>query len=96
MDVAIGELKNQIDVTLLEDTQRRWMSDSHNSLREFYKTDVIPMSESLSKNLKELQQELIEEVTDIQIKDKNKAKRTKPSTRLEEQMKPRTYSSLLG
>ncbi|GJT94806.1 retrovirus-related pol polyprotein from transposon TNT 1-94 [Tanacetum coccineum] len=33
MVVAIGELKNQIDVTLLEDTQRRWMSDSHNSLR---------------------------------------------------------------
>ncbi|GKD09991.1 hypothetical protein Tco_1189676 [Tanacetum coccineum] len=37
--VAISELRNRIDVTLLEDIQRRWMSDSQNSLREFYKTD---------------------------------------------------------
>nr|GEV15946.1 hypothetical protein [Tanacetum cinerariifolium] len=37
------------------------MSDSQNSLREFYKTNVIAMPDSLSTNLKELQQELIEE-----------------------------------
>ncbi|GJS32373.1 retrovirus-related pol polyprotein from transposon TNT 1-94 [Tanacetum coccineum] len=41
------------------------MSDSQNSLREFYKTDVIPMSVSLSNTLKELQQELIEEVHEM-------------------------------
>ncbi|GJT71800.1 hypothetical protein Tco_1031086 [Tanacetum coccineum] len=63
--LAIGELRNRIDVTLLEDTQRRWMSDSQNSLREFYKTIVIPMSESFSKTLKELQQELIEVVQEM-------------------------------
>ncbi|GJR77353.1 retrovirus-related pol polyprotein from transposon TNT 1-94 [Tanacetum coccineum] len=44
-----------------ENRKQRWMSDSQNSLREFYKTDVISMSGSLSENLKELQQELIEE-----------------------------------
>ncbi|GJR73597.1 retrovirus-related pol polyprotein from transposon TNT 1-94 [Tanacetum coccineum] len=38
------------------------MSDSQNSLRKFYKTDVILMLVSLSKTLKELQQELIKEV----------------------------------
>ncbi|GJX47811.1 hypothetical protein Tco_0273001 [Tanacetum coccineum] len=43
------------------------MSDSQNSLREFYKTDVIPMSASLSKNLKELK-ELIEEKNEL-VKD---------------------------
>ncbi|GJZ65469.1 hypothetical protein Tco_0622165, partial [Tanacetum coccineum] len=62
MGLAIGDLRNRIDDTLLEDTQRRWMSHSQNSLREFYKTNVILMSESLSKTLKELQQELNEEV----------------------------------
>ncbi|GKA24244.1 hypothetical protein Tco_0710277 [Tanacetum coccineum] len=65
LSLAIGELRNRIDVTLLEDTQRRWMSDSQNSLREFYKTIVIPMSESFSKTLKELQQELIEVVHEM-------------------------------
>ncbi|GJR93145.1 retrovirus-related pol polyprotein from transposon TNT 1-94 [Tanacetum coccineum] len=63
MGLAIGDLRNRIDDTLLEDTQRRWMSDSQNSLRVFYKTDVIPMSESLSKTLKEIQQELIKETS---------------------------------
>ncbi|GKA74540.1 hypothetical protein Tco_0780842 [Tanacetum coccineum] len=53
--------EDRIDVTLLEDRKRRWMSDSQNSLREFYKSDVIPISVTLSKTLKELQQELIEE-----------------------------------
>ncbi|GJX47625.1 retrovirus-related pol polyprotein from transposon TNT 1-94 [Tanacetum coccineum] len=61
MGVAINGLRTRIDKTLLEERQRRWMSDSQNSLREFYKTDVIPMSASLSKNLKELKEELIEE-----------------------------------
>ncbi|GJR60222.1 hypothetical protein Tco_1502384 [Tanacetum coccineum] len=62
MGVAINGLRTRIDKTLLEDRQRRWMSDSQNSLREFYKTDVILMSASLLKNLKELKEELIEEV----------------------------------
>ncbi|GJR04009.1 retrovirus-related pol polyprotein from transposon TNT 1-94, partial [Tanacetum coccineum] len=62
MGLAINDLQKRIDVTLLEDRKRRWMSDSQNSLREFYKTDVIPMFDSLSTNLKELQQELIEEM----------------------------------
>ncbi|GJS52383.1 hypothetical protein Tco_0625745 [Tanacetum coccineum] len=43
----------------------RWISDSQNELREFYKTDVIPMSVSLSKSSKELQQELTEEVHEM-------------------------------
>ncbi|GJR45392.1 hypothetical protein Tco_1313495 [Tanacetum coccineum] len=60
MGVAINGLQTRIDKTLLEDKQRRWMSDSQNSLREFYKTDVIPMSDSLYKNLKEIKAELIE------------------------------------
>ncbi|GJU49932.1 hypothetical protein Tco_1219487 [Tanacetum coccineum] len=58
--LAINDLQTRIDVTLLEDRKRRWMSDSQNSLREFYKTDVITMSESLSMTLKELQQEHID------------------------------------
>ncbi|GJR88060.1 hypothetical protein Tco_0212071 [Tanacetum coccineum] len=41
------------------------MSDTQNSLGEFYKTDVILMSASLSKNLKELKEELIEEVQEM-------------------------------
>ncbi|GKC74827.1 hypothetical protein Tco_1120710 [Tanacetum coccineum] len=65
MSLAIHDLRKRIDVTLLEDRERRWISDSQNSLREFYKTDVIPMFDSLLINLKELQQELIEEVQDM-------------------------------
>ncbi|GJZ00575.1 hypothetical protein Tco_0518004 [Tanacetum coccineum] len=56
LGVAINSLRIRIDNTLLEDRQRRWMSDSQNYLREFYKTDVILMSASLSKNLKELKE----------------------------------------
>ncbi|GJW36189.1 retrovirus-related pol polyprotein from transposon TNT 1-94 [Tanacetum coccineum] len=48
-----------------KDRQRRWMSDSQNSLREFYKTNVILMSDSLYKNLKEIKAKLIEEVCEI-------------------------------
>ncbi|GKA86781.1 hypothetical protein Tco_0808492 [Tanacetum coccineum] len=62
MGLTINDLQKRIDVTLLEDRKRRWMSNNQNSLREFYKTDVIPMSESLSTYLNELQQELIEKV----------------------------------
>ncbi|GJR61112.1 hypothetical protein Tco_1503274 [Tanacetum coccineum] len=67
MDLAIMALRNNIDATLLAYTKRRWLSDSQNSWREFYKTDVISMSESLTKKLKELQlqQELIEEVHEM-------------------------------
>ncbi|GJV53424.1 hypothetical protein Tco_1449165 [Tanacetum coccineum] len=65
ISLAIHDLRKRIDVTLLEDRQRRWMSDIQNSLREFYKTDVISMSDSLSINLKELQQELIDEVQEM-------------------------------
>ncbi|GJS30565.1 hypothetical protein Tco_0491185 [Tanacetum coccineum] len=65
MNLAINDLRDRIDVTLLEDRKRIWMSDSQNSLREFYKTDVILMSVSLSKTLKELQQELIKEVQEM-------------------------------
>ncbi|GJT65200.1 hypothetical protein Tco_1016680 [Tanacetum coccineum] len=65
MALAINALWDQIDVTLLEDRKRRWMSDSHNSLREFYKADVILMYVSLSKTLKELKQELMEEVQEM-------------------------------
>ncbi|GJS13149.1 hypothetical protein Tco_0407621 [Tanacetum coccineum] len=61
MGVSINGLRTRIDNTLLEDRQRRWMFDNQNSLRKFYKTNVILMSTSLSKNLKELKEELIEE-----------------------------------
>ncbi|GJR63644.1 putative RNA-directed DNA polymerase [Tanacetum coccineum] len=63
--VAINGLQTRIDKTLLKDRQRRWMSDSQNSVREFYKTDVIPMSDSLYKNLKEIKPELTEEVHEM-------------------------------
>ncbi|GJY76781.1 hypothetical protein Tco_0481897 [Tanacetum coccineum] len=65
MTLAINALRDRIDVTLLEDRKRRWMSDSQNSLREFYKTDVIPMYVSLSKTLKELKLEFMEEKNEL-------------------------------
>ncbi|GKC05593.1 hypothetical protein Tco_0997203 [Tanacetum coccineum] len=65
LGMAINDLRTMIDNTLLEDQQRRWMSDSQNSLKEFYKTDVILMAASLSKNLKELKEELIVEVQEM-------------------------------
>ncbi|GKA15827.1 hypothetical protein Tco_0695574 [Tanacetum coccineum] len=54
--VAINGLQARINKTLLEDRERRWISDSQNSLRDFYNTDVILMSKSLYKNLKELKE----------------------------------------
>ncbi|GKB59154.1 retrovirus-related pol polyprotein from transposon TNT 1-94 [Tanacetum coccineum] len=65
MGVEINGLQTRIDKTLLEDRERRWTSDSQNSLREFYKTDVIPMSNSLYKRFKEIKEELIEEVQEM-------------------------------
>ncbi|GKA03937.1 retrovirus-related pol polyprotein from transposon TNT 1-94 [Tanacetum coccineum] len=67
MGDAITGLHTRFNKTLLQDTERRWLSDSQNKLREFYKTDVIPMSRSLYKNLKEIKEELIEEVQEIQV-----------------------------
>ncbi|GJT72764.1 retrovirus-related pol polyprotein from transposon TNT 1-94 [Tanacetum coccineum] len=67
LGVEINSLRTRTDNTLLEDIQRRWMSDSQNSVREFYKTNVIPMSVSLSKNLKELKEDLIEQNQDLLI-----------------------------
>ncbi|GJR24474.1 retrovirus-related pol polyprotein from transposon TNT 1-94 [Tanacetum coccineum] len=51
----------KINKTLLKDADRRWLSDSQNELREFYKTDVILTSRSLYNNLKDITEELIEE-----------------------------------
>ncbi|GKA48754.1 hypothetical protein Tco_0741712 [Tanacetum coccineum] len=65
IDEAIFALQKNIDITLLEDSKRRWISDSQNTLRQFYKTDVILMSLSLMKSSKELQQELTEEVQEM-------------------------------
>ncbi|GJS06472.1 hypothetical protein Tco_0363268 [Tanacetum coccineum] len=57
-----------------ENTQRRLISDNQNELREFYKTDVILMSVSLSKSSKELQQELTEE-SYVELKNKKEIER---------------------
>ncbi|GKC21494.1 hypothetical protein Tco_1023644, partial [Tanacetum coccineum] len=65
MGVAINGLRTRIDITLLGDRQRRWMSNNQNSLRDFYKTNVILMPTSFSKSLKELHEELIEEVHEM-------------------------------
>ncbi|GKC22854.1 hypothetical protein Tco_1025004 [Tanacetum coccineum] len=65
MVVEINSLQTRIDKTLLEDKERRWMSESQNSLREIYKTDMILMSNSLYKRLKEIKEELIEEVQEM-------------------------------
>ncbi|GJX79463.1 hypothetical protein Tco_0327612 [Tanacetum coccineum] len=66
-DTIIG-FQTRINKTFLQDTERRWLSDSQNELREFYKTDVIPMSRSLYKTLSEIKEELIEEVQEITTK----------------------------
>ncbi|GJV96226.1 retrovirus-related pol polyprotein from transposon TNT 1-94 [Tanacetum coccineum] len=49
----------------LESPERRWLSESKNKLRDFYKTDVILMSKSLYKTLSEIKEELIEEVLEM-------------------------------
>ncbi|GJW40910.1 putative ribonuclease H-like domain-containing protein [Tanacetum coccineum] len=62
---ALTGFYTKINKTLLKDAERRWLSDSQNELREFYKTNVIPMSRSLYKNLKDIKEELIEEVQEM-------------------------------
>ncbi|GKB94988.1 hypothetical protein Tco_0981125 [Tanacetum coccineum] len=42
-----------------ESPERRWLSDSQNELREFYKTDVILMSRSIKEELIEEVQEML-------------------------------------
>ncbi|GJX26651.1 retrovirus-related pol polyprotein from transposon TNT 1-94 [Tanacetum coccineum] len=63
-DTIIG-FQTRINKTFLQDIERRWLSDSQNELREFYKTDVILMSRSLYKTLSEIKEELIEEVQEM-------------------------------
>ncbi|GJR35440.1 hypothetical protein Tco_1211124 [Tanacetum coccineum] len=63
-DTIIG-FQTRINKTFLQDTELRWLSDSQNELREFYNTDVIPMSRSLYKTLNEIKEELIEEVQEM-------------------------------
>ncbi|GKB63647.1 hypothetical protein Tco_0919833 [Tanacetum coccineum] len=63
-DTIIG-FQTRINKSFLQDTERRWLSDSQNKLREFYKTNVILMSRSLYKTLSEIKEELIEEVQEM-------------------------------
>ncbi|GKE14283.1 hypothetical protein Tco_1421860 [Tanacetum coccineum] len=65
MDKAILALRNDIDDTLLEDQRRIYIDDGQNTLRKFYKTNVIPMSLSLIKHSKELKQEITKEVHEM-------------------------------
>ncbi|GKE39292.1 hypothetical protein Tco_1462697 [Tanacetum coccineum] len=62
---ALSGFYTKINKTLLKEAERRWLSDSQNELREFYNTDVIPTSRSLYKNLKDIKEELIEEVQEM-------------------------------
>ncbi|GJW53489.1 hypothetical protein Tco_0097574 [Tanacetum coccineum] len=63
---ALTGFYTKINKTLLKDADHRWLSDSQNELREFYKINVIPMSRSLSNNLKDIKEELIiEEVQEM-------------------------------
>ncbi|GJR08442.1 retrovirus-related pol polyprotein from transposon TNT 1-94, partial [Tanacetum coccineum] len=61
----IVDFQTRINKTFLQDTERRWLLDSQNELREFYKTNVILMLRSLYKNLSEIKEELIEEVQEM-------------------------------
>ncbi|GKA70212.1 hypothetical protein Tco_0776276 [Tanacetum coccineum] len=74
LDEAILALRRNIDVTLLKDERRIYIDDGQNTLRQFYKTDVIPMSLSLIKRSKELTEE-VQEITkknEILILEKEK------------------------
>ncbi|GJU39496.1 integrase, catalytic region, zinc finger, CCHC-type containing protein [Tanacetum coccineum] len=62
---ALTGFYTKINKILLKDAERRWLSDSQNELREFYKTGVIPTSRSLYQNLKDIKEELIEEVQEM-------------------------------
>ncbi|GJZ40916.1 retrovirus-related pol polyprotein from transposon TNT 1-94 [Tanacetum coccineum] len=74
--LAINALRDRIDVTFLEDRKRRWMSDSQNSLREFYKTDVIQVSVSLSTTLKELMEEVQEMLNILELMEQKVEKKS--------------------
>ncbi|GJY46042.1 hypothetical protein Tco_0435105 [Tanacetum coccineum] len=63
---ALTGFYTKINKTLLKDAERRWFQ---NKLREFYKTGVIPASRSLYNNLKDIKEELIVEVQEIEIQD---------------------------
>ncbi|GJV65445.1 hypothetical protein Tco_1476273 [Tanacetum coccineum] len=67
MDNAIWALRGRIDKTLLEDTKRRWMSDSQNSLREFYKTDVIPIKVDRTSEKHDILQNKINQLLEANI-----------------------------
>ncbi|GJU50859.1 retrovirus-related pol polyprotein from transposon TNT 1-94 [Tanacetum coccineum] len=62
---ALSGFYTKISKTLLKDAERRWLFDSQNELREFYKTDVIPTLRSLYTNLQNIKEELIEEVQEM-------------------------------
>ncbi|GKA40658.1 hypothetical protein Tco_0733251 [Tanacetum coccineum] len=62
---TVVSFQTRINKTFLQDTKRRWMSDSQNEFIEIYKTDVIPMSRSLYKTLSEIKEELIEEMQEM-------------------------------
>ncbi|GJX39913.1 hypothetical protein Tco_0254903 [Tanacetum coccineum] len=57
--------ESPINKTLLKDAYRGWLSDSQNEFREFYKTNLIPASRSLYKNLKDIKEELIVEIQEM-------------------------------
>ncbi|GJR55894.1 retrovirus-related pol polyprotein from transposon TNT 1-94 [Tanacetum coccineum] len=54
------DIPSESPVLKMPKESKLWMSDSQNELREFYETDVIPMSRSLYKSLREIKEELIE------------------------------------
>ncbi|GJT43633.1 hypothetical protein Tco_0952348 [Tanacetum coccineum] len=66
MGLAINDLRDRIDVTLLEDRKRRWMFDSENSLRVFYKTDKHELLENkiekISSDSKDIQANLLKRI----------------------------------
>nr|GEY16852.1 hypothetical protein [Tanacetum cinerariifolium] len=65
LDEAVLALQTNIDITLLKDSKRSRMHDGQDTLRKFYKTDVILMELSLIKRSKELKQEVTEEVYEM-------------------------------
>ncbi|GKD06801.1 hypothetical protein Tco_1181775, partial [Tanacetum coccineum] len=62
---ALSGFYTKINKTRLKDAECKWLSDSQNELREFYKTDVILTSRSLYMNLQDIKEELIEEVQEM-------------------------------
>ncbi|GJT55232.1 hypothetical protein Tco_0990286 [Tanacetum coccineum] len=62
MGLAICDLRNRIDVTLLVDTQRRWMSDSQNSLRETKNELIKTELKKSSSDSKDIQAKLLKRI----------------------------------